>query len=224
MTDRGEMRGAFIAWGGELGVPVTKRYLDRLDPFWDLLLRWSRRVDLTGYRDREAVMRGLLAPTLALAAAGAIRGAGPVLDVGSGAGIPGIPLAALYPETPFDLVEPRERRVLFLREAVGLLSLKNARPVRGRIEDLPPVPAYATAVSRAIDPIPLLATMEHLLASGASWWVQSSGEPFPRPGVSLPVGWEASPRVVRDPVGREITFVRLSRRLRLAEQGGEGVP
>lgn len=93
-----------------------------------------------------------------------------VLDVGSGAGLPGIPLAIARPDLAVTLLEPMGRRVRFLEEAVAELGLANVRVVRGRAED----PAVRRAVrrhrvvtARAVAPLPrLVAWCRPLLAPG----------------------------------------------------------
>ncbi|MQA04348.1 MAG: 16S rRNA (guanine(527)-N(7))-methyltransferase RsmG [Streptosporangiales bacterium] len=82
-----------------------------------------------------------------------LPGTGDVIDVGSGAGLPGIPLAILRPELSVTLVEPMQRRTAFLEECVSLLELENVSVVRGRAEDLAGEIAADVVVARAVAPL-----------------------------------------------------------------------
>lgn len=86
----------------------------------------------------------------------AVPDAASVLDVGSGAGLPGVPLAIVRPDVAVTLVEPLLRRATFLEEVVGLLALGNLDVVRSRAEDLPGG-AADVVVARAVAPLARLA-------------------------------------------------------------------
>src|SRR5919202_5554242 len=114
--------------------------------------RWLRDVlatpGLTAIRDLEDARRALLDD--------ALRGVelvqrfdGPIVDVGSGGGTPGIPLAAALPEREVTLLEANERKVSFLERAAQEFS--NVRVVRGRAEEQP-VDSYGVAVAKALAP------------------------------------------------------------------------
>jgi 16S rRNA (guanine527-N7)-methyltransferase len=129
----------------DLSATVPPRATALLALHWDLMIRWNARTNLTAitaprqgawlhYRDSLALLPYLCG--------------GPVVDFGSGAGFPGIPLAVVRPEWRFTLVEPRRKRVSFLESAVARLGLKNVTVRMGRLEDAPDQ-AYAHAVTRA---------------------------------------------------------------------------
>ena len=105
-----------------------------------LVAQWGARMNLSGYRDAESVMRGLICDGLALWFAvedhAEVEIGTRVVDLGSGAGFPGLPLALLSPEVSVTLVESRERRHHFQRAVRRQLSLENVSPRLGRIEDL----------------------------------------------------------------------------------------
>jgi len=125
-------------------VPSLCRYLD-------LLVEWNQRFDLTAARSEDELVDLTLADALVIAA-GALGQAAPAagetwVDVGSGAGAPALPLALLLPELLLTLVEPKSKRVAFLRTASGGLSL-NTRVTRARSEDVASA-SHAVALSRA---------------------------------------------------------------------------
>ena len=107
--------------------------LDRLVRYAELLERWSRRHSLVRYTGREElVTRHLLE---SLAATPFLGGHGRLVDVGSGAGLPGVPLLAACPGFSGVLLEPREKRWAFLKLVIRELGL-DARAERTRFQDL----------------------------------------------------------------------------------------
>jgi 16S rRNA (guanine527-N7)-methyltransferase len=108
---------------------------DRLTAYLDLLLRWNRKINLTGFADPdEAVDRLLIEPVLA---ARHVTGAGGrLLDIGSGGGSPAIPLYLALPDWDLVMVESKARKAAFLREAIRTLELKRALVETARFEEL----------------------------------------------------------------------------------------
>jgi 16S rRNA (guanine527-N7)-methyltransferase len=102
----------------------------------ELIRAWNQRIDLTAARSDDELCDLMLADAIALAPrfAQGVR----VIDVGTGAGAPGLPIAVLRPDLRVTLVEPLQKRVAFLRTVVGSLAWPGARPevVRGRGEDV----------------------------------------------------------------------------------------
>ncbi|MEM9189006.1 MAG: 16S rRNA (guanine(527)-N(7))-methyltransferase RsmG [Myxococcota bacterium] len=107
---------------------------DALLAYGELVTLWSKRMNLTGVKDPAGLADVLYRDALVLAFA--LPSTGRLVDVGSGAGAPAIPLALLMPRLAFTLVEPLRKRVTFLRTAVGQLGLADrVRVVEGKIED-----------------------------------------------------------------------------------------
>jgi 16S rRNA (guanine527-N7)-methyltransferase len=113
------------------------------------LFRWSTRINLTGHRTPEAIARRLILGSLALASV--IPAFRSLVDLGSGAGFPGLPIALLHPDRTVSLVEARQRRHHFQRAAVRELAIENAVPLHGRAEQLEPRP-HDVAVAQAVGP------------------------------------------------------------------------
>jgi 16S rRNA (guanine527-N7)-methyltransferase len=107
-----------------LGIPEAERVSRDLLAYAGLLLDANRQTNLVGAKTLE----GLVAPHLldSLAPLVDLRLEDPVIDLGSGAGLPGIPAAIAWPKVHFMLFEPRAKRAAFLRDAVRALELKNA--------------------------------------------------------------------------------------------------
>lgn len=136
----------------------------RLDAFTDLLLRWNSRINLVADRDAEAVRTRHIADSLQLLPL-LPEGDGPVGDLGSGGGFPGLVLA-IAARRPFHLVESDRRKAAFLTEAAAQLGLAHVRvhPMRIEAARLPPL---AALTARALAPLPdLLPHAARLLAPG----------------------------------------------------------
>ena len=132
---------------GELETELESHQVDALLRYTAMLAEWSQRMNLTAHRSPEAIARRLLLDAAALGA-----GFGPVsslADVGSGAGLPGIPLAILWRSCRVTLIEPRKKRHHFLRAVVRELGLANVTTKHGRSEDLEPE-LHSAAVAQAL--------------------------------------------------------------------------
>lgn len=111
--------------------------------------RWAERLNLTGHRSAEAVVRRLILDALALGRALPEASPTSIADLGSGAGFPGLPLAILWPACQVTLVDSRERRNHFQRSALRELRLPNVRALRGRAESVPHV-RHQIAIAQAM--------------------------------------------------------------------------
>ena len=147
----------------QLGVPLDARQLAQFARLRDLLLDWNTRVNLTAITDpAEVVSKHFLdSLTCVLALPEEVRAASQrVLDVGAGAGFPGLPLAIALPACRVTLLEATGKKVRFIKAAIADLSLTNATAVAGRAEDLAHQPAYRGAfdvvTARAVAALPTL--------------------------------------------------------------------
>ncbi|MCG3201060.1 MAG: Ribosomal RNA small subunit methyltransferase G [Gammaproteobacteria bacterium] len=171
-----------------LGAPLSIEAADRLIAYLELLCKWNRVFNLTAIRDAEQVMTHHLLDSLAVAPH--VRGAR-VLDVGSGAGLPGLVIAIARPELYCTLLDSNGKKTRFLTQACIDLRVANVEVVRCRIEDFHPATAFDCIVSRAFTALgtfiavagPLLAGDGELLAMKS---VRSAEEM-----TSVPAGWEA---------------------------------
>ena len=125
---------------------IAESMTEKLEGFTDLLLKWNRVYNLTGVRTRgEMLVRNIMDSLVILPY---LRGAS-CLDAGTGPGLPGIPLAIARPDITFALVDSRQKRISFVREAVRVLGLTNVTPVLGRLESIPGDGSYDMVTSRA---------------------------------------------------------------------------
>lgn len=129
-----------------LGVELPARASERMVAHLELLAQWNRRVNLTAIRDFDAMVIRHLLDSLSIARF--VQGES-LIDIGSGAGFPGVPLAVALPGVHVTLLDSRLRRVEFLRAAVAELQLDNAEVARARVEDYRPARKFDTLAARA---------------------------------------------------------------------------
>lgn len=132
--------------------PLSKIQIAVLESHYSVLMRWNRRMNLTRIEALEEAVRLHYCESLFLGKA-LPAGTSRVADIGSGAGFPGFPVAALRPECMVDLIESHQRKAVFLREACG--ELGNVRVIAERAETLSG--GYDWMVSRAVRPSEVLA-------------------------------------------------------------------
>jgi 16S rRNA (guanine527-N7)-methyltransferase len=150
----------------ELGRDPDRDLLDALERLAQLVADWSPRVNLTAHRDPEAVIRHLVLDALALGTV--LPAAASLVDLGSGAGFPGFPLALLDLSRPVTLVESRERAYHFQRAVIRELGLVHVRARRGRVEELTPEP-HGGVVAQAMGPPRDVVALMRAWASPGGW-------------------------------------------------------
>jgi 16S rRNA (guanine527-N7)-methyltransferase len=165
-----EQRALLAAFAGRLGLDLSDDLYARLARHLDLLETWNRSVRLTGDRDRAVLVEKHCADSLAAAAL--MGDARRVVDIGSGAGFPGLVMAMARPASRFALVESRRKVCSFLSEVAGETQTSNAFVVWGRAERVCSAPnlrqSFDLAVSRAVAPRQFLGTCAAFLRPGAS--------------------------------------------------------
>ena len=112
-----------------------------LSEYVRLLLQWNERMNLVGSKDWKSIVRHLVLDSLFLAdflVELELPSEPRVLDVGAGAGIPGIPLRLFWSQGEYHLLEPRQKRAAFLQFVLSRIRLSSTRVRRSRLEDLPP--------------------------------------------------------------------------------------
>jgi 16S rRNA (guanine527-N7)-methyltransferase len=150
----------------ELALRLPEGARDRLLEYMALLLKWNRIYNLTAIRDPRAMVAHHLLDSLAVVphltlAAGPVR----LADAGSGAGLPGIPLAIARPEWQITLAEANQKKAAFLRQATIELKLLNVDVHEGRVESWRPLPLFDAVISRAFAALQdFIAACRHLLA------------------------------------------------------------
>ncbi|HTV07701.1 MAG TPA: 16S rRNA (guanine(527)-N(7))-methyltransferase RsmG [Candidatus Aquilonibacter sp.] len=131
---------------------LTDPLLEQLSTYLDLLLRWNARINLTAIRRPEEIVQRHFGESLFTATQLAHRLAeeAELLDYGSGAGFPGLPIQILLPRLRVTLAESQARKVAFLRETVRVLALKTEVWPR-RVEEMAPSRRFDAVTLRAVD-------------------------------------------------------------------------
>ncbi|HEY7032529.1 MAG TPA: 16S rRNA (guanine(527)-N(7))-methyltransferase RsmG [Thermomicrobiales bacterium] len=140
------------------GVDETAR--ERLAVYRDALLEWNERFNLTAVKDPDGVDRRLIGDALRLLPAIDGFGAARLVDVGTGAGLPGLVLKIARPDLDVTLIEATGKKVAFLRHAIAMLGLEGVEALHGRAEELGRDPRYRgrydLATARAVAALPVL--------------------------------------------------------------------
>jgi 16S rRNA (guanine527-N7)-methyltransferase len=178
VAERGRVeRGMQLEKGlAELDLALDGEARSKLLAYLTLLEKWNRVYNLTAIRDAEKMVSGHLLDCLAVVPY--VSGA-EVLDAGSGAGFPGIPLAIAGPERRLTLLDSNHKKAAFLRQAVAELRLRNADVVCERVESWHPEKKFDCIISRAFAEIADFVSLSaHLLAPGGVLAAMKGVHPF----------------------------------------------
>ena len=181
----------------ELALDITASQRGQLLDYVELLGKWNRTYNLTAVREPLAMVTHHLLDSLAVLPHLPVPGESAALaDVGSGAGLPGIPLAVARPEWQITLVEASQKKVAFLRQACIALALANVSVHEGRVEAWRPPRLFAVVISRAFaDLAKFVSACAHLVAPGGV--LAAMKGTYPRDELwRAPAGWDCA-RVVR---------------------------
>jgi len=146
-----------------VGEPEQARLLDYLA----LLGKWNKTYNLTAIHEPERMLTHHLLDSLAVLP---YIAEGPLLDVGSGAGLPGIPLAIVRPELKVTLIDASHKKCSFMQQAAIDLKLNNVKVIHGRVEDMDPASGFPQIISRAFSELSeFVRVTAALLAPGGEW-------------------------------------------------------
>jgi len=130
----------------DAGISLTDHQKNQLIAYVDMLHKWNKAYNLTSVRDpNEMLVRHILD---SIVVAPYLKG-GRFIDVGTGPGLPGIPLSIVRPEAHFTLLDSLGKRIRFLRQVQHELGLTNITPVQSRVEEFPSEPPFDGVISRA---------------------------------------------------------------------------
>jgi 16S rRNA (guanine527-N7)-methyltransferase len=145
----------------DLKLNVTDHQLDQLLDFIKLIEKWNKAYNLTAIRNREEMARLHILDSLAIVPH--VQGKR-IIDIGTGAGLPGIPLAICLPETVFTLLDSNAKKTRFVQQAVLELKLKNVEVLHSRVENYHPEQGYDAVLTRAFASLPdIVKLTAHLL-------------------------------------------------------------
>lgn len=148
------------ARAAEAGIPLTAEQIGQFSVYHEMLLDWNTRMNLTALTAPEDVAVKHIIDSLTAYDAALFDGARTLIDVGTGAGLPGIPLAVYAPHLTVTLLDALNKRVRFLTEVTAAMGLQNVRCIHARAEEAARTAehraAYDIAVSRAVARLPVL--------------------------------------------------------------------
>lgn len=138
----------------ELGITLTDKQKQQFDKFYELLVEWNKVMNLTGITDYEEVNEKHFVDSLSIVKAIDMESVESVIDVGTGAGFPGIPLKIAFPHLKVVLLDSLNKRINFLNEVIAQLGLTDIKTIHGRAEDYAKQAEYREnfdlCVSRAV--------------------------------------------------------------------------
>lgn len=172
-SGRDELRSLLVGGLAGLKLSLNDRQVDLLLAFADLLLRWGRTYNLTAIRAARDVVTHHLLDCLAVVLPlqrELVHIAGRrVLDVGSGAGLPGIVIAIADPSIDVVCIDSIGKKAAFVSQAAASLGLKNINVLHGRVESVQLLP-FDVIMSRAFSSLPaFIGLTEHLLGPEGIW-------------------------------------------------------
>lgn len=146
--------------GYDCGFDVSRETLERFENYRLLLTEWNEKINLTAITEEDDVYLKHFADSIMIYRRKEIRNCKKVIDVGTGAGFPGLPMKILNPEIRLTLLDPLNKRLNFLKEVVNADGLEEVEFIHGRAEDVSRETSYRDsfdlAVSRAVATLPIL--------------------------------------------------------------------
>lgn len=175
---------------------VDEQLVQGCAAFIRLLAKWNQAWNLTSIRDPQDMVALHILDSLT---ARPFLAGQRILDVGCGAGLPGIPLALTEPARQFTLVDATLKKITFVRQSIAELKLRNSQAEHTRIEDYQPVAPFDTVICRAFASLPdFIRAAERLVAPGGQFLAMKGRHPADELA-DLPSGW----------VARELAPVRI---------------
>ena len=130
-----------------MSVSFSDKQVEQLLIYVDELIRWNKVYNLTSVREPKDILYKHILDSLSVL--GLLDGSQRILDVGAGAGLPGIPLAVLRPELSFTTLDSNNKKTRFMINVIGKLSLQNVEVIHSRVEKYQPENQYDLVISRA---------------------------------------------------------------------------
>ena len=140
----------------------------KLKQYTSILREWNTKINLVSRKDTDRLEIKHLAHCLTITKFLRLMPKARLLDVGTGGGLPGIPLAICYPEARFTLMDSIGKKVMVVEDMVKRLDLHNAEVIRGRVEELPKKKSYDFVIGRAVTALPtFFGWVQNKIAKGA---------------------------------------------------------
>ncbi len=170
-----------------LNLALDAQQIEHVSQYLDLLAKWNKVYNLTAIKDRQQMVVRHAIDSLSVAAL--MKGSA-LLDVGTGAGLPGIPLAIALPDLQVTLLDVIAKRTRFLNQVVAQLQLSNVQVVTSRVEDYVSENGFDLITTRAYASLSdMLTTSQHLLTQDGRY-IAMKGDPEKEELGKVPEGWQ----------------------------------
>jgi len=176
-----------IAGAAQLGIELSDAQAQQLIRLLDELDDWNQRMNLTAIRERPAQITKHLLDSLSVQPF--LHGER-VLDVGTGAGFPGLPLAIVNPSRQFMLLDSTAKKLKFIEHCAALLELPNVQTVHTRAENFRPAQRFDIVLSRAVGPVEQFVIWAGHLCVGGGRLLAMKGRNPQDELARLPSGWK----------------------------------
>ncbi len=164
-------------------IALNDLQIEQLLTYIELLSKWNKVYNLTSIKDKEQMVILHLLDSLAIlkkmtAIADQFSHPLTVIDVGTGGGLPGIPLSICLPDTNFMLLDARDKKIRFLKQVSSSLGLKNVKTIHHRVEDYIPESKFDIVITRAFSSIPeMLGICAHLCHTNGLFLAMKGKQP-----------------------------------------------
>lgn len=160
----------------QLKLSLSDHQIGQLISFMELLEKWNKAYSLSAIRGMDKILTHHILDSLAVA--GALASCERVLDVGTGAGLPGLVLAICYPQHHFSLLDGNGKKIRFLVQAKHDLKINNIEPIHERAENYHTDQCFSGIISRAVGSVTeLIRCTKHLLCPQGHWYAMKGNYP-----------------------------------------------
>lgn len=151
---------------------ISEKTQQKLLDYLALMQKWNKVHNLTAVRDADEMVTLHLLDSLVVLP---FIDAKNLLDVGSGAGLPGIPLAICLPDLQVTVIDSNSKKVSFMRQAKAELGITNIEVLGGRVEEIAPARKFEIIISRAFSDLSLFISLTHHLLDAQGKWLAMKG-------------------------------------------------
>ncbi|MGB9780707.1 16S rRNA (guanine(527)-N(7))-methyltransferase RsmG [Caldanaerobacter sp.] len=155
-----KMMKMLVEGGRILGISLEMFHMEHFQRYYSVLMEWNRKMNLTAITEEEEVVVKHFLDSISVLKSDKIKGDEKIIDIGTGAGFPGIPLKIVFPNLKLTLLEASKKKVNFLSYLSHVLSLTDVEIIHGRAEELGHAEKYREkfeiAIARAVAPLNVL--------------------------------------------------------------------